>query len=229
MKKREGASQIAAGSGLSQDQSVVFSGYVALCAAAAAYYGVRRDMYHFPLSLLAMTMPACKGIFFRIFRQRRSEQMDFMILLFILLAFPCGSVLEFFQLIPHYDKICHTLSGVFVSMLALFLTVCLEHRVTRENLLLALLFVFAVSMAVAGLWENCEYFVHLVTGRDVQRVAATGGSDTMQDMIVCMIGTLAYLPAVARLGKRVDGAGGGVRRKKRAQRAKRLSAGAALS
>lgn len=180
-----------------------FSGYVALCAAAAAYYGVRRDMYHFPLSLLAMTMPACMGLFFRVFRLQRSEQMDFMILLFILLAFPCGSVLEFFQLIPHYDKICHTLSGVFVSMLALalFLTVCPEHRVTRENLLLALLFVFAVSMAVAGLWEICEYFVHLITGRDVQRVAATGVSDTMQDMIVCMIGTLVYLPAVWRLGR----------------------------
>lgn len=73
-----------------------FSGYVALCTAAAAYYGVRRDMYHFPLSLLAMTMPVCMELFFRIFRLQRSEQMDFMILVFILLAFPCGSVLEFF-------------------------------------------------------------------------------------------------------------------------------------
>ena len=84
--------------------------------------------------------------------------------------------------------------------LALFLMICPEHRVTRENLALAVLFVFFASMAVAGLWEISEYFVHAVTGRDVQRVALTGVDDTMQDMIVCMIGTLAYLPAIVRLG-----------------------------
>ena len=180
-----------------------FPAYVLLCLGAAVYYGVRRDMYHFPLSLLAAAMPALMALFFLVLRLRRSAQMDFMILLFILLAFPCGSVLEFFQLIPHYDKICHTLSGAFVSMLALalFLTVCPEGRLTRRNRLLAVLFVFFASMAVAGLWEICEYFVHLITGRDVQRVALTGVSDTMQDMIVCMIGTIAYLPAVSRLGK----------------------------
>ena len=32
----------------------------------------------------------------------------------------------------------------------------------------------------------------------MQRVAATGVGDTMQDMIVCLIGTLAYLPLVRR-------------------------------
>mgnify|MGYP004683843645 CR=1 FL=1 len=177
-----------------------FPAYVLLCLGAAVYYGVRRDMYHFPLSLLAAAMPVLMALFFRVLRLRRSAQMDFMILLFILLAFPCGSVLEFFQLIPHYDKICHTLSGAFVSMLALalFLTICPEGRLTRRNRLLAVLFVFFASMAVAGLWEICEYFVNLITGRDVQRVLATGVGDTMQDMIVCMIGTLISLPFVGR-------------------------------
>ncbi len=181
---------------------VFFPAYAVLCAGAAIYYGVRMDWYHFPLSLLAMTMPLLIVFAFRLVHARRSSQLDFMILLFILLAYPFGSILEFFQLIPHYDKFCHTLSGAFVSMLALalFLMVCPGHRVTRENLALALLFVFFASMAVAGLWEISEYFVHAITGRDVQRVALTGVDDTMQDMIVCMIGTLAYLPAIVRLG-----------------------------
>ena len=34
-----------------------FPAYVLLCLGAAVYYGVRRDMYHFPLSLLA---PRCR-------------------------------------------------------------------------------------------------------------------------------------------------------------------------
>ena len=50
-----------------------------------------------------------------------------------------------------------------------------------------------------SLWEVSEYFVHAVTGRDVQNVAATGVNDTMQDMIVCLIGTAAYLIPLARL------------------------------
>ena len=109
---------------------VFFPAYIALCACAAIYYGVRMDWYHFPLSLLAMTMPLLIVLAFKLARARRSSQMDFMILFFILLAYPFGSILEFFQLIPHYDKFCHTLSGAFVSMLALalFLMICPEHR-----------------------------------------------------------------------------------------------------
>ena len=57
---------------------------------------------------------------------------------------------------------------------------------------------FFGSMAVAGLWEICEYGVHALTGRDVQHVLDTGVSDTMQDMIVCMIGTLFYVGCVIR-------------------------------
>ena len=54
-------------------------------------------------------------------------------------------------------------------------------------------------MAVAGLWEIAEYLISFVVGLDLQRVAATGVSDSMQDMIVCMIGTLVTLPFVHRL------------------------------
>ena len=53
-------------------------------------------------------------------------------------------------------------------------------------------------MAAAGMWEIGEYFVHMITGRDVQKVIATGINDTMLDMIVCMIGTIMYLPSVKR-------------------------------
>ena len=40
--------------------------------------------------------------------------------------------------------------------------------------------------------------MHAITGRDVQRVLLTGVDDTMQDMIVCLVGTLIYLPQVSR-------------------------------
>ena len=128
------------------------------------------------------------------------HQLTFVVLLFTLLGYTLGSVWEFYLLIPNFDKVVHMLSGVFVSMLALTLycVVKPEHKLDACNCATAMLFVFFASMAVAGLWEITEYFVNLITGRDVQRVAATGVGDTMQDMIVCLIGTLAYLPLVRR-------------------------------
>ena len=69
---------------------------------------------------------------------------------------------------------------------------------------LLIAFTFFGSMAVAGLWEVGEYLISFIVGLDLQRVAATGVSDSMQDMIVAMIGTLATLPFAWRLaqGKR---------------------------
>ena len=56
-------------------------------------------------------------------------------------------------------------------------------------------------MAVAGLWEIGEYILSKITLRDMQNVASTGVADSMQDMIVCLLGTLLLLPAVKHLAE----------------------------
>lgn len=174
--------------------------YCLLGVAAAIYYGIRKDMYHCPLAVGTLAIPLLIAAFYRIFHLKPVHQLTFVVLLFTLLGYTLGSVWEFYLLIPNFDKVVHMLSGVFVSMLALTLycVVKPEHKLDARNCATAMLFVFFASMAVAGLWEITEYFVNLITGRDVQRVAATGVGDTMQDMIVCLIGTLAYLPLVRR-------------------------------
>ena len=109
-------------------------------------------------------------------------------------------------MIPGFDKVAHTLSGVFVSLLCLILFYALKpgHAVEPRDAALAAAFMFLGSMAVAGLWEIGEYLVSLLVGLDLQRVEATGVADSMQDMIVAMVGTLATLPFALRLtrGKR---------------------------
>jgi len=64
---------------------------------------------------------------------------------------------------------------------------------------LAICFMLVTSIAVAGLWEIGEYLVSGTVGRDLQEVAATGVADSMQDMIVCILGTLAVLPVAYHL------------------------------
>ena len=69
---------------------------------------------------------------------------------------PAGRHGEFYQKIQGFDKVAHTLSGVFVAMLALTLFLILQRKrpLKEHSVPTAVLFVFFASMAVAGLL-NC--------------------------------------------------------------------------
>lgn len=122
-------------------------------------------------------------------------QLDFVILLFLYLSFSIGIVSAGYYTIPYYDKAMHTVSGVFVGFLALVSFYWLKpvKKIEKSDCPLCSVFIFSFSLAVAGLWEICEYAMSLVTGMDPQRVATTGVGDSMQDMIVCMLGTILFL------------------------------------
>ena len=182
---------------------IFFPLYLLLCAGMALVYALRRDGYHLGISLGALAIPVALLLFYRLTGLKLVHQIDFLILAFTLIAYPLGSCLDFYARFPGYDKLMHMLSGAFVSVLCILLYCALKpgHRVGREDLLLALAFTFFGSMAVAGLWELAEYAINLVTGRDVQHVLDTGVGDTMQDMLVCMIGTVATLPLLRPLSQ----------------------------
>lgn len=169
-------------------------------------YAVQKDGYHLGISLGTLVVPPAMSLFYRLFRLKRVHQLDVLILAFTFLAYPLGSCLDLYRILPGFDKVAHTLSGVFVSLLCLALFYALKpgHRIEGKDAPLAMAFTFMGSMAVAGLWEIGEYLMSMVVGLDLQRVALTGVSDSMQDMIVCMAGTLITLPFVRRLtdGKR---------------------------
>ena len=182
---------------------IFFPLYLLLCAVLAAVYALKRDGYHLGISLGALAIPIAMALFYRLTGLKVVHQIDFIILAFTLIAYPLGSCLDFYARFPGYDKLMHMLSGALVSVLCILLYCALKpgHRVGREDLLLALAFTFFGSMAVAGLWELAEYAINLVTGRDVQHVLDTGVGDTMQDMLVCMIGTIATLPLLRPLSQ----------------------------
>ena len=182
---------------------IFFPLYLLLCAGMAVAYALKRDGYHLGISLGALAIPIAMALFYRLTGLKVVHQIDFIILAFTLIAYPLGSCLDFYARFPGYDKLIHMLSGAFVSVLCILLYCALKpgHRIGRGDFALALLFTFFGSMAVAGLWELAEYAINLVTGRDVQHVLDTGVGDTMQDMLVCMIGTVATLPLLRPLSQ----------------------------
>lgn len=175
--------------------------YIAFCAGLILLYAVRRDVYHLSISLGTLVVPAGLGLLYRIFRFRRVHQMDFLILTFVFLAYPLGACLDLYRILPGFDKLAHCLSGLFVSLLCLALYYALKpgHAIEAGDGRLAMLFVFFGSMAVAGLWEIGEFLLSALVKIDLQRVQSTSIVDSMLDMIVCLIGTLAALPFVHRL------------------------------
>ena len=187
--------------------------YYLMCIVLIVVYAVMRDGYHLGISLGTLVIPPAIALFYRLMHWKPVHQLNFLVLAFTVLAYPLGSCVDFYRIVPGFDKLAHMLSGVFVSVLcaALYCALKADHRIATADAAMAAVFTFFGSMAVAGVWEIGEYLISGVVGLDLQRVAATGVADSMQDMIVCLVGTLATLPSVVRLTKgRPDLLTGGV-------------------
>lgn len=120
---------------------------------------------------------------------------DFILYLFSTLAYGIGIVLTGYHQLPYYDKFIHLLSGVVFTWLGSFVccrltpaqkAACFDEPLNR-------CFSFCFSLAVAGIWEILEYLTNLLFKNDPQNVLTTGINDTMQDMIMCLLGTVVTI------------------------------------
>ena len=176
----------------------VLAGYALICVGLAVFWAVRTDWYQFFQAMANLAMPFLYWAVFKLLRLTRVYQVDLVILLFTFLAYTLGVAARVYHLLLGYDKIMHMLSGAFTMYLAIptFYTLKSEKPFQKTDCALAVAFCIMTTLAVAGLWEIVEFFINLVTGIDLQNVAATGVYDTMMDMIVCTLGALCVLPAM---------------------------------
>lgn len=178
-----------------------------LYALAGAVLMVRGALHHsvYETLLAAATLLLIPGLYLvrRIFRWKGGWQLESYVYLFSFLGWTLGGAAKCYGLIPYYDKAVHCLSGLFVSVLVLAFYRMLEpgHSKQEENPATAFFFVFFGSMAVAGLFELCEFTIAPIMGRDLQHVMDTGVADTMADMFVCLLGTLVMMVLMRRAGK----------------------------
>lgn len=160
---------------------------------------VRGAIHHsaYEALLAAATLLMIPGLYLvrRLFRWKGGWQIESYVYLFALLGWTLGGAAQCYGRIPYYDKAVHCLSGLFVSVLVLAFYRMLEsdHSKQGENPATAFFFVFFGSMAVAGLFELCEFTIAPIMGRDLQHVMDTGVADTMMDMFVCLLGTLVMM------------------------------------
>lgn len=182
----------------------MLAGYMVFGGGLAGYYAIQKNWYLMVQSIGSMAAVWAILGFLRLIGLRPVYSAYAVIIGFTFAAYTLGVACALYKTAPGYDKLLHTLSGTLTMMLslALFCTLKEGHRAERGDCALAVVFCLAVTMAVAGLWELAEYAMSLmVRGMDPQCVQATGVSDTMRDMMVCMIGALAAVPPLTRYMK----------------------------
>lgn len=112
-------------------------------------------------------------------------------ILFVFFAHFLGSVYDLYTLVKPYDKIMHWLSGIMTSFLATIILVK-TRKYDKKSIAFNVIFIIAIALSVASLWEMFEYTNDIIFSKDAQRVALTGVNDTMQDMIVAFLGSLLF-------------------------------------
>lgn len=114
-----------------------------------------------------------------------SEQEVFLYYLFILLADFIGCVCNLYNTVSWYDIFVHFLSGIFTFVLA---TIIFRLISKDNNKLLKILFSLGMVALIAIMWEVFEFSVDSLIHTNLQHNQDTGVIDTMQDMIVALLG-----------------------------------------
>lgn len=123
----------------------------------------------------------------KIFKIDIREELNFVYILFIFLAHFLGVICELYNLIYWFDKFVHFLSGIVSSCGAIYLLVSFKKN---KNLTFDVIFIIAITLLVASTWEVFEYLCSYYLNVDPQKVALTGVSDTMGDIIVAYLGSI---------------------------------------
>jgi uncharacterized membrane protein YjdF len=136
--------------------------------------------------MIVMVLPL---IISKLFKIKVKDNLVFIYSIFVFSAGFLGVTLRLYGVIPGFDKLNHTLSGVLSSFVGLLLLNLINKYKSQERLF-NIFYMIIFSLAVAALWEMFEYTCNILFGGDAQMVAKTGVDDTMQDMIVAFIGSI---------------------------------------
>ena len=122
----------------------------------------------------------------RLFKIDISDVVIFVWIVFIILSHFLGVICELYNEWYYFDKVSHTFSGVLSGVVG----VMILDRLRVKKIVFGILFILSFTSMCAFLWEVFEFTCNALFGGDAQRVALTGVTDTMLDMIVAFVGSI---------------------------------------
>lgn len=138
--------------------------------------------------IITITLPY---ILKKVFKIDIDINTKFAYIIFVFMAHFLGATCELYNKIYWFDKFVHTLSGVLTAYAAILLLKYLKKYNTKEKFF-NILFIIAFTLMIASCWEIFEFIANILFGGDAQKVASTGVTDTMMDIIVAFLGSILY-------------------------------------
>lgn len=138
--------------------------------------------------IITITLPY---IVEKLFKIKIDINTKFAYIIFVFMAHFLGATCELYNKIYWFDKFTHTLSGVLTAYAAILLLKHLK-KYNKKDRFFNVLFIIAFTLMIASFWEMFEFTANILFGGDAQKVASTGVTDTMMDIIVAFLGSILY-------------------------------------
>lgn len=141
-------------------------------------------------------------LLFRVIKLKDCWKLYIFLYLFIIYAFSYGCVFGGFtgDGTEWVDKLSHFLSGPLFTIVGICIYYRFATKTTKgigEKWGLAVTYGLFFSAFIAVMWEVCEFVGFILTGNDAQNTLTTGVTDTMYDLIFCMIGSVLCIGSFA--------------------------------
>lgn len=152
----------------------------------------KQYMHSLMMCFVSLALAFSFPLLFKLMKWKPVYEIYILAILFMFLASVLGSSYRFYDHVLYWDKYVHCFSGVLGAEVAYILFCLLKKTKKAEKADLPLLYVFmnAVNIMIAALWEEFEYAGLIFFNYDGIRHYSTGVHDSMTDILVCIIGGL---------------------------------------
>lgn len=124
------------------------------------------------------------------------KRLQILITSFIFASQILGEIGDFYEKIPWWDTMLHTISGVVLGLVGFLFVYLLNERGTKNlNLspIFVIIFAFCLAMTLGVFWEFFEFGADRLLGYNMQKFRMPGEDglvDTMEDLIVNALGAV---------------------------------------
>lgn len=160
------------------------------------YYVKENKAYNYMQAFIAIALLIVPFAVNKISKIQMTADVSLIYFLFCFLTIIVGSLLSGYTKIPYWDKFLHFLSGIVFTVfgfLAFYIISGRDCYNVIHNRKLIICFAFFFNIGFAGLWEIYEYGLYVFFGVDAMNMHRTLANDTMQDMIMCVLGGIMLL------------------------------------
>lgn len=150
------------------------------------------------IALLTIALTFYPSILSKRFGVYLPASMQIVITLFIFGAQYLGEIKDFYRIIPWWDTLLHTTSGVILGVIGFMFVYLLNEKYGKKVKLspfFVVMFAFCFAVTMGVFWEFFEFGADRILGTNMQKfrfpeLGDDGLVDTMQDLMVDALGAL---------------------------------------